>query len=118
MRNDAKEERDRQLFELNLQLQGNKISASELMPSVKGLKQNMRKNLKRQGLKPKRLKFGIIIVVVAVERLENTRGMTAMVTSILHARMNHASERHRQRNMERRNSGFDHRGQKWKRKNR
>ena len=29
IRNDAKEERDRQMFELNLQLQGNKISASE-----------------------------------------------------------------------------------------
>lgn len=101
IRNDAKEERDRQMFELNLQLQGNKISASEAKPNAKELKQNMQKNLKRQGLKPKRLKLvlqrlplphpmpeqNITTEVVAVERPENIRGMTAMVTSILHTRM-------------------------------
>ena len=37
IRNDAKEERDRQMFELNLQLQGNKISASEAEAKRKGI---------------------------------------------------------------------------------
>ena len=57
IRNDAKEERDRQMFELNLQLQGNKYPHPKLKPNAKELKQNMQKNLKRQGLKPKRLKL-------------------------------------------------------------
>ena len=101
IRNDAKEERDRQMFELNLQLQGNKISASEAEAKRKGIEAKYAEELEKARLEPKRLKLvlqrlplphpmpeqNITTEVVAVERPENIRGMTAMVTSILHTRM-------------------------------
>ena len=69
IRNDAKEERDRQMFELNLQPKRLKLVLQRLPLPHPMPEQN------------------ITTEVVAVERPENIRGMTAMVTSILHTRM-------------------------------
>ena len=55
IRNDAKEERDRQMFELNLQLQGNKISASEAEAKRKGIEakyaEELVKKMEKSGAK-------------------------------------------------------------------
>ena len=50
IRNDAKEERDRQMFELNLQLQGNKISASEAEAKRKGIEAKYAEELEKARL--------------------------------------------------------------------
>lgn len=47
IRNDAKEERDRQMFELNLQLQGNKVSASEAEAKRKGIEAKYAEELEK-----------------------------------------------------------------------
>ena len=56
MRNDAKEERDRQLFELNLQLQGNKISASEADAKRKGIEAKYAEELEKARLETEKAK--------------------------------------------------------------
>lgn len=56
MRNDAKEERDRQLFELNLQLQGNKISASEVDAKRKGIQAKYAEELEKARLETEKAK--------------------------------------------------------------
>lgn len=56
MRNDAKEERDRQLFELNLQLQGNKISASEADAKRKGIEAKYAEELEKARLEAEKAK--------------------------------------------------------------
>lgn len=56
MRNDAKEERDRQLFELNLQLQGNKISASEADAKRKGIQAKYAEELEKARLETEKAK--------------------------------------------------------------
>lgn len=56
MRNDAKEERDRQLFELNLQLQGNKISASEVDAKRKGIEAKYAEELEKARLETEKAK--------------------------------------------------------------
>lgn len=55
-RNDAKEERDRQLFELNLQLQGNKISASEADAKRKGIEAKYAEELEKARLETEKAK--------------------------------------------------------------
>lgn len=56
MRNDAKEERDRQLFELNLQLQGYKISASEADAKRKGIEAKYAEELEKARLETEKAK--------------------------------------------------------------
>ena len=56
IRNDAKEERDRQLFELNLQLQGNKISASEADAKRKGIEAKYAEELEKARLETEKAK--------------------------------------------------------------
>lgn len=56
MRNNAKEERDRQLFELNLQLQGNKISASEADAKRKGIEAKYAEELEKARLETEKAK--------------------------------------------------------------
>jgi len=56
MRNDAKEERDRQLFELNLQLQGNKISASEADAKRKEIEAKYAEELEKARLEAEKAK--------------------------------------------------------------
>jgi hypothetical protein len=56
IRNDAKEERDRQMFELNLQLQGNKISASEADAKRKGIEAKYAEELKKARLETEKAK--------------------------------------------------------------
>lgn len=56
MRNDAKEERDRQLFELNLQLQGNKISASEADAKRKEIEAKYAEELEKAMLETEKAK--------------------------------------------------------------
>lgn len=56
MRNDAKEERDRQLFELNLQLQGNKILASEADAKRKGIEAKYAEELEKARLETEKAK--------------------------------------------------------------
>lgn len=56
IRNDAKEERDRQMFELNLQLQGNKISASEADAKRKGIEAKYAEELEKARLETEKAK--------------------------------------------------------------
>lgn len=56
IRNDAKEERDRQMFELNLQLQGNKISASEAEAKRKGIEAKYAEELEKARLETEKAK--------------------------------------------------------------
>lgn len=58
IRNDAKEERDRQMFELNLQLQGNKISASEAEAKRKGIEAKYAEELEKARLETEKAKAG------------------------------------------------------------
>lgn len=58
IRNDAKEERDRQMFELNLQLQGNKISASEAEAKRKGIEAKYAEELEKARLETEKAKGG------------------------------------------------------------
>ena len=58
IRNDAKEERDRQMFELNIQLQGNKISASEAEAKRKGIEAKYAEELEKARLETEKAKAG------------------------------------------------------------
>lgn len=58
MRNNAKEERDRQLFELNLQLQGNKISASEADAKRKGIEAKYAEELEKAKVDTEKARGG------------------------------------------------------------
>lgn len=58
IRNDAKEERDRQMFELNLQLQGNKISASEAEAKRKGIEAKYAEELEKARLETEKARAG------------------------------------------------------------
>lgn len=58
IRNDAKEERDRQMFELNVQLQGNKISASEAEAKRKGIEAKYAEELEKARLETEKAKAG------------------------------------------------------------
>lgn len=58
IRNDAKEERDRQMFELNLQLQGNKISASEAEAKRKGIEAKYAEELEKAKVDTEKARGG------------------------------------------------------------
>ena len=58
IRNDAKEERDRQMFELNIQLQGNKISASEAEAKRKGIEAKYAEELEKAKVDTEKARGG------------------------------------------------------------